>query len=436
MLQPPNDPNEHPSVPAALPAVSFENEAEADDPENAPKLSLEQVLSAGARDFQSSLGLGHDEALDFERLGEAIHETQSALVAHLLPEGSDPVAAEHEGGDGLDAEYLNAMVRTYEEASGPVDLGSAGADPFHHVSILLHAAHLDAGVDQEALGRAIDSALKDVDRTASFYFIVRAVHDMASHASHTEFDQWMPAALPALRRYATPMIERLDELACASHAHGKAALWPYAVNEMLITLKGRTQGLDPRIHELDEIAIHGAIQRLTALNSIAGRRLANGMFTMEQTFAHGILAELMKTPGRTSVGPVLFTAFKESPPCDRGVSMCMFAHRQYSPELDGLMAEQLKDTRSPVSSQAQSAAAWLLVGTIGSMPASRRDESWVSLALGWLGERDQQQDSDSQRQAITKFLERVVKDRDGIRRAWNKECRQAAKRSLSQGKTR
>ncbi len=434
----PIDPSDSGQTPSALPSVSFQAENDAHEVDATETLSLEQVLTAGARDFQNSLGLGAEEVLDFEALGEVIHATQSAMTGHVsgTEEGSDPVASEAEGGDGLDAEYLAAVVGIFEDAGGATDLGSAGPDPFHQVSILLHAAHLHQGGSPETIGRSVDAVLREVDRTAAFYFIVRAVHDMAGELPHAEFDHWLPAALPALRRVATPLVDRLSELCCASTPHGKEALWPYAVDEMLVTLKGRRAGLDPRVHDLDQAALDRATERLVGLNALAGRRLASGMFTLDQTFAHGLLGALMKTAARSQVGPLIFTAFRESPPVDRGVSMCMFAHRQYSPDLDGLLAEQLKDLRAPVSAQAQCAAAWLLNGTIGSMAPARREETWVGQALSWLGERDSSQDSAAQRQGIEQLLTRVTKERDGLRRAWNKECRQAAKSSLSQLKSR
>ena len=428
-------PDQRSPAPSALPpSVDFRSSDDGPGGDGA-QLSLEQVLAAGAQDFQSSLGIGDDEALDFEGLSDAVEQAQSALVSHLMSsgDGSDPVAKEREGGDGVDAEYLTTLIQLHEQAGGSTDLGRAGADPFHEASILLHATYRDPALSALAMGRAVDSVLGSVESTPAYYFIIRAVHDMANHATHEDFDRWLPAAMPTLRRCATPLIDRVTEAAVASTDHGKAALWPYAVDEMLVTLSGRKAGLDPRIHELDPLAMEDAVRRLAGLNAVSRQRLASGMFSMNQTFVHAIFVGLMKTSGRSLIGPILFEKFREFTPADPGVSLCMFAHRQHKPELDGILAEQLKDLRSPIGDKAQGTAAWLLVGALESLPSDRRGETWIPAALDWLGDRDASGDLEAQAKATVTLLQRVESERSGLKRTWNKECRQAAKRALRGG---
>ena len=240
----------------------------------------------------------------------------------------------------------------------------------------------------------------------------------------------MPAIMVAARRATPSLCDWLAEISADSTEHGKEALWPFIVDELLINLKGRTQPLDPSVHAISSIALNLAIERLSNRPSINRAVFAPGMFSLGQTFVHELLLRLMGGPARHSVGPVLLAAFKEVLPTDPCISYCVFACRQYDESIGWLLSEQMKDLDGYVSEEVQRSAAWILMSSIDQLHGERRSEVWIPGALEWLGARETSLDSDVQLDSTRTLFQRVVTERAGIRKVWSRDCRRAAQQAL------
>lgn len=402
-------------------------------------LSLEDVLEAGKDSLRLSLDLVSGSEIDFETLDDAVHQTRQAVGASgeepRTDAGTIDLAAPRVHSEFDDAVgELEAFVRSLESsAESPRFDAFDEYAAFENTSILLHQFDLARSRDLDDWSRALSVCTKGLDPAGVAALILEATRDTAEQRPCEEFDAWMESLIPILRRTVPNLSDRLAAFAVEASPHGREVLWPFVVDELLVTLKGRREGPDPRVHDLDAVALERAIERLCALPAIARGRVAPGMLSISQSFAHPLVLRLMQSPARHVIGPVLLGAFRDTLPKDPGIGFCVLAMRQYEESLGWLLATQLESPGVPVHPDVQRSAAWLLVSVLDSMPTERREETWVAGALYWLGERDSLDDAESQRSGTADLLRSVVAERNGLRRSWNKECRRAAKAALAQG---
>ena len=357
------------------------------------RYSLEDVLEVGAESIRHSLGGDDEQSLDFAAIDGVIRRTQSALTV----DGPDVVRTrrtrgavdyEEEGGKGIGAPELEQLVAILETGSGHAELHNDEAALLECASILLHEAHK---IEVESLGpdsvRAValrvETTLRGVSPQQVTPFLQMALWDMAEALPHDSFDVWMQAVSPMLRRAVPLLLDRLTEFAVQATPHGRAAMWPYIVDEFLMALQSRAGDLDPRVHALGPDELADAMARLTTLQSLGKGLLAPGTFKISQTFAHGIALRLMNGPASRLFGPLLLAAFRETPPADPGVRACVLACRRYDASLGWVLLQQLSAVRSQLTGDAERATAWVLFSALDQLDEERRKESWVPGALEW-----------------------------------------------------
>ncbi len=395
------------------------------------------MLEAGTQNLRLSLDLaGMEGDLDFEALDEAVAATRERLVSSTDVEDGDefdPVAAEREGGGGVVSNEIHCLVSLLEAGTAAPNFSDEAQAALERASIILHEAHQVIGFDTVKYGKHIDVILRGADSVDVERFARAAITDLSESLPHQVFDAWMPAIMVAARRATPSLCDWLAEISSQASSHGKEALWPHIVDELLINLKGRTHELDPSVHALTAISMDLAIERLSQRPSISRSVFAPGMFSLQQSFAHDLLLRLMDGPARHSVGPVLLSAFKEVLPTDPGVSYCVFSSRQYDESIGWLLSEQMKDLNGYVSEEVQRSAAWILMSSIDQLHGERRSEVWIPGALEWLGSRETSLDSDIQLESTGALFQRVVSERSGIRKVWSRDCRRAAQQALDNG---
>ena len=409
-------------------------------PEHA-RYSLEDVLDVGAKSIRSSLGSAEDQELDFAAIDGVIERTRSALTVpkrDVTGSDLDPTQEEDEGGRGIGAVELEQLVAILETGSGDTQLENTEAALLECASILLHEAHKVRveclGSDSvRAVAQRVETALRGVPPESVTPFLQASLVDMAEALPHDEFDVWMQAVSPMLRRAIPLLLDRLSEFAISASPHGRAAFWPYVVDEFLLALGSRQGALDPRVHALEPEELEQACARLGELQALGKGLLAPGGFKIAQTFAHSIVLTLMRSPAAHRFGPLLFAAFRETPPADPGARACVFACRRYESSLGWILTEQLGSIRTRLSPDAERAAAWVLYSELECLEPERRLESWLPEALEWLGFRDVAGDPPEQTDPTRSLFERIANTRRGLKHEWNRECRKIARRVLKEG---
>ena len=397
-------------------------------------VSLEEVLEAGTENLRLSIDLASENGLDFESLDEAISATESRLTSAATREQETDVGVEErDGGIGVVTNEIHCLVALLEAGTTTPVFNDPERAALERASILLHEAHQAIGFDTQKYGRTIDVILQSVGGESVERFARLAITDLCEQLPHSTFDAWLPAVLPAARRASGSLCDWLAAIAANVNNHGREALWPFMIDDLLVNLKGRQKGLEGDVWRLDPLAQGTAIERLCQLPAIARSVFAPGVFSQEQTFMHDLLIRLMDGPARLTVGPVLLAAFKDTLPADPGVSFCLFAARQYDESIGWLLAEQLHDLNAAVSMDTQRTAAWILMSAIDNLHPERRREVWIPGALEWLGSRDQSLDSDVQRDAAKALFNRISSERDGLRKVWSRDCRRTAAQALKDG---
>ena len=106
------------------------------------RVSLEDVLEAGAQTLLTSLDEADRGALNFETLDRAVSRTGTELAGRPLDDAtqgsSDATAAEREGGEGIGAIELEQLVAILETEGEVPDFGVESHARLENASILMH----------------------------------------------------------------------------------------------------------------------------------------------------------------------------------------------------------------------------------------------------------------------------------------------------------
>ncbi|MEM8712791.1 MAG: hypothetical protein AAGG01_17705 [Planctomycetota bacterium] len=425
--------NPQPNPESAVPRLEFPSGSQRGHAQGTAHVTLEEVLEAGTQNLKLSLDITGEENLDFEALYDVVEATKVRLAADH--DGSDvdgnPVASEREGGSGVVANEMQCLVSLLEAGTQTPNLQDDAQAALERASIILHESHQAIGFDTQRYGKAVDVMLRSADTVDVERFARSAVVDMSASLTHHTFDAWMPAILLTARRASPSLCDWLAGIAANGSVHAQEALWPYVVDELLVSLKDRQEAAPGIVYALDGLSLDLAIERLAKLPSIHRSVLAPGMFSLRQTSLHHLLIRLMDGPARYVVGPVLLAAFRETLPTDAGISFCLFASRQYDDSIGWLLTEQLKNLDQPVHVDVQRTAAWTLLSALEQLPPERRNEVWIPGALEWLGSRDMSMDADVQVDSTRGILQRIVSERRSLRKVWSRDCRRAAAQALT-----
>ncbi|MEL6429616.1 MAG: hypothetical protein AAFR54_10595 [Planctomycetota bacterium] len=411
------------------PAATPEEEADA-----ARRSSLEEVLQAGAESLLDSLDETDGGAMNFDVLETVVSRTGTDLAGGALDTWSsgdgDPVADEREGGDGIGATELEQLVAILESDGAVPSLMEPTASHLESASILMHEVHRSGASDPERYGRRLEERLRGIEPARVTELLWTACEDTARSLEAHEFDLWMRAFCPLLRRAVPYLVDRLAQVAAASDARVRETLWPHVVDEFLLGLKTRSREVDPRALDIDAESLERAVPRLLGLSSLGGALLQPGTFRVDAEFARPVALRLMESAAHEKFGPLVLAAFREAMPYDFGARSCVLAQRRYDASLGWILTQQLRSPRAALVGDAQRSTAWVLARGIAELEPERRQESWVPDAIRWLGERDMALDAPEQREALAALLNRVLGERRGLRRSWCADCRKAASRAL------
>ena len=400
----------------------------------ARRMSLEEVLHVGTESLLDSLDEADRGAMNFEVLENVVSRTETTLAGRSFDEptedNGDPVAREREGGDGIGAPELEQLVSILEREGDMPVLAENAKQRLESASILVHEVHRIGTADPEAFGRRIEERLRTVQPERMTEFLWTSCQDMAGVLSSEDFDMWMRAMVPMLRRAVPFFPDRLAGFAAVATPNIREQVWPHVVDEFLLALITRSREIDPRALDLDPESQAEAVERLLKLSAFGGARLKPGTYRIDAEFARPIAIKLMESAAHEKFGPLLLWAFRESMPFDFGVRSCVLAHRRYGDELGWVLTQQLKTPRAALIGDAQRSTAWVLTNGINELEQERRSETWIADAIRWLGERDMAHDANEQRYALLDLLERITDERRGLRRCWNSGCRKAASRAL------
>ncbi len=399
---------------------------------------LHDVLGAGTSALRTALERLSLDAADFEALDAVFDVTRAALRAAELGFGAPVGGGKDEAEAGLTTEQLEAAVAAIERVAAPPDLTLAEVareETSILIELLIHssdlASHERAMARLDALRRAELEVIADghtIDpKQAIAGVLVEAIVDLAESLSIEQFDTVYGHLAPRFRRFVQPVLEHLPNLAGRLTDKGREALWPHAVDEFLIHIKGRRVGLDPRLDLPAGPARTRALGRLIGLPAIAESRLDPGAFTLDQTFLHALLMELLDERGaRTVVGPALLSALKRTPPSEPWLANVLRAADKFTFEIEPFVRTAIAQFwYGKVDESLMQTAAKHLLRALSALAPEERELPWVVGALTWIGEHGELPAFD--------FLEKVINERKMLRHTWNKECRRAAQLGIERG---
>lgn len=400
------------------------------------RLSLEEVLSAGTDALEDVLGGFAGGAVDFDALESAIDATRATLGSDL--EGLDrinvdPVAHEQEGGDGISLEDLTRMLAELEIVAAASPLHLCVVHPLEEASIILHELLFRAPYVSAPLVRRLDVVLAEVPQPTRRAFVSQVIADASEIVPLERLDAVLPHIAPVLRRTLFPLADAYADLAAKATPHGREALWPHALDELFLVDNGRRSKLDEVFSSLDDEAYLRCVHRLTLLPSIAEGRLAPDAFEIDQTFFRQMFVHMLDTPAHVVIGPVVMAAFHRSPPADEGVRSLVYAVHHYQDTLRPILREQLAAPGSLVSPQSHEAITEMLLLALANLEGDQRNEVWALHAIAWLGAHDWSAATLQQFERTGEFLQRVVRERKGLRKVWSADCRDTARKALTLG---
>ncbi|MEM1450414.1 MAG: hypothetical protein AAF957_21425 [Planctomycetota bacterium] len=405
-------------------------------PANARRLSLDEVLAAGTEALDDVFGGLAGRAVDYEALEAAIDATKSTLGSGLDGidrVGADPVAHEQEGGDGINLTELCKALGEVEAGPRMAQLELPTVHPLEEASILLHELLFRASEISASLVRRVDVVLAEVDQASRRDFVQGVIADAIEIVPFERLDAVLPRIAPVVRRSLYPLSDAYAEIATRATPQGLEALWPHAIDEHLLSIRGRRTRLDEAFSQVDDVTLDRAVLRLTQLPAIAERRVTEESFEIDQPFFRRLFARMMATEAHAVIGPIVMTAFHRSPPADDGVRCLVYAVRQYYESLAGILQEQLENPRGLVSSSSQELITEMLIHVLTDLPPKQMSEIWVIHALQWLGAHDWSEATLKQHERTGEFLRGVLSKRRGLGRHWNADCRTAAKLALRSG---
>ncbi len=404
-------------------------------------LEFARVLGIGSAALKRALATLGETEVDFEAVKAAFDATQVAVLAQedvFLMEERRPLGAEGEGGHGIDALDLEAALGTIAQGRGvpQFELEEAVGEEAG-ISIQMLVQSPNETLQRSAEQRLQNLRRRDLDRAAAARegapageiaaVLIEAVVDFAESLPIRVFDSVFTYLAPTFRRVVSPLLEHLAPISDRLSEKGREALWPHAVDEMLLFLRRRRVGLDPRLEAISPEARERGLLRLVQLPAIKASRIDPASFEMEQTFVYGLMLELLQMPGsRPVIGPIVFGALRRSLPQETWLANVFRSASVHSPDLDSFsMWAIISRAGIAIDPRCVDQAANQLVVRLEGLPAESREGSWIPGALVWLGEHGTLRALD--------FLERVRDERKFLRHTWSKACRDAARIGIDRG---
>jgi hypothetical protein len=208
-----------------------------------------------------------------------------------------------------------------------------------------------------------------------------------------------------------------------------AGVWPFLVNEILVTGPGSAPELCAeacaRAVSLSDDAARVALPRLESLECLHGQRIAGDVFRSPSADLRRVLAWLLETSRGALVARQLATTMRESSAGGLIGAVLPLIDQGTAPQRQ-LLAAWLRapDPAKPGDDVLQLAAPLLAVGLAG-LPADRRREPWVAGAIAVLRR--------CRTPLSMEILRRIVSERRFLLfRAWPAACRRAAAAAIAE----
>ena len=413
-----------------------------EDPDGSARIrrSLDQVLEVGTDVLQQSLHrLGTGEEVHFDDLQQVFQQAERAIAvrqdwseveiaadsmarggpAPQIEEGYDPELSIRK----LAAE-MKALARE-AHLEGGAELLTLEADA-EELSILLQFYLTDASAfDPPPLPNRLEVRLREGMSEATRSVFWGAIRELMEAGHSAIVDKLIPVFARS-HRFSGQIVEQLAWVANGTGLVGLEALWPHAVNEILIARRDKGQvreasGLMNLVASLPQERLEPTIVRLCELEAFAGRLLASDAFNARQWRMYPIFAELLDTPYADFVGPVILRGFRAGPPNWPG-AIVLQGMREFEPSHIPLLQGFLAEDPTHYERLADDAAT-VAIKLLNELDPTDRKDAWVAATIHWLGH--------SRHQPAAELLREIHSSRKApFMPAWPSPCRAAARDAL------
>ncbi len=231
------------------------------------------------------------------------------------------------------------------------------------------------------------------------------------------------------RRSSQAGLNFLCSLAARCDEEQFVGLWPYLVNEILVTGPGAAPHLCAEACalavSLSEEAVRVALPRLESLECVHGQKIAGDVFRSPAPDLRRVLAWLLETSRGALVARHLATVMREGAAGGLATAVLPLIDQGTPPERQFLAAWLRTPDPSRPTPDVLRLAAPLMVAGLASLPAERRRESWVLGTIAVLGR--------SRSPLAVELLRRIVAERRlRLFPVWPAACRRAAVTAIAE----
>ncbi len=231
------------------------------------------------------------------------------------------------------------------------------------------------------------------------------------------------------RRSPQSALNFLCSLAARCDEEQFAGLWPFLVNEILVTGPGVAPELCAEACalavSLSDDGVRVALPRLESLECLHGQKISGDVFRAPSPDLRRILAWLLETSRGALIARKVATTMRESATGGLAATVLPLIEQGTAPERHFLGAWLRTADLASASDDVLSFAAPLLAAGLAELPAERRREPWVTGAIAILGH--------CRTPLAREVLLRIVAERRArLFPAWPQACRRAAAAAITE----
>ncbi|MFH1842371.1 MAG: hypothetical protein ABIF77_04135 [bacterium] len=299
------------------------------------------------------------------------------------------------------------------------------------LGVLLESVNNDPSpAVQQRIARELRSCLEGVITVREQSVLSNGVATMCQRVAPNVVDVILPAVLQYCRRTESESPARfLVGCAPPGTTSGHEAVWPHAVNEILLGLLEIDELTVDALHRLvstvPATVLATGVERLENLEALRDCRLAKRLLHRPPAQLNPVFASLLSSSRADVIGAMLWKGLQRTPPSWPGAAIIRYLPA-YKSSWHQILADYLKvEAGSDEIPALLDRISQILVEQLTALPATQRNEEWVPLAITVLGERGHP--------TIGPFLEDVLGNRKfGLFHQWPAVCRTVAERALKQ----